>query len=451
MDILSLLSTHVIAPLSAFKDKEMHFSYLKQLRKSQYMNSDELMAYQAKNLNTLMIHAYDNVPFYRKRLNNANINPHKGNVKDYFHKIPFLTKEDIQTHLSELTASNYNPGELIANKTGGSTGKPLHYYHNIERVYSMKAVELRHNEWAGWRIGDKKGVLWGARRDINAEDTLKTKLRKRLIDRFLVLDTSSITDLKMLNFANELIKFKPKGILAYANSIYEFAKFVKENNISGIAPYSIITSAEVLHEHERELVEEVFGCKVFNRYGCREVAVIASECEKHNGLHIAADSLFVEFIKDDGTAAGPQEEGNIIVTDMFNWGMPFIRYMIEDRGVPANRVCPCGRTLPLMERVTGRVTDFLVTPDGVKVSGASVTIYLIANTPGIKQAQFVQDKTDEIILKLVKADDYSDDTLKFLSSRMPEFFGKHVTVMYEFVEDIPKTPSGKYRFSICNL
>lgn len=451
MDILSPLSSHVIAPLAAYKDGERQFVILEQLRKTQCLTLEELKDYQNKNLNKLMIHAFENVPFYRDIFTNAKINPCNDDVNDYFQSLPFLSKEDIQSHLPELTATNYNKADLVANKTGGSTGKPIHYFHNIERVSSMKAVEFRHNEWAGWNVGDKRGVLWGARRDIGAKDTIKTKLRKKLIDRFLTLDTSSVTEEKMLHFANELVKFKPKGLFAYANSLYEFAKLVKEKNIKGITPYSIITSAEMLHDNERDLIEEVFGCKIFNRYGCREVAIIASECDKHNGLHIAADSLFVEFVNDKGAQVKPGEEGDIIVTDMFNYGMPFIRYKIEDRGVPTDRVCSCGRTLPLMESVTGRTTDFLLTPDGVKVSGASVTIYLIANTPGIKQAQFVQDKIDEITLKLVKANNYSDDTLKFLSAKLPEFFGKNVNIKFQFVDDIPKTSSGKYRFSVCNI
>jgi phenylacetate-CoA ligase len=451
MDILYLLGRYIFAPLAAFKDNEKHFSILKQLRKTQYLSKNELEAYQQDKLNKLIIHAFDNVPFYKERFKAARINPHKDKIKDYFHDIPFLTKEDIQKNLTDLIATNYDRDKLIANKTGGSTGKPLRYFHNQAHIDFMKARELRHNQWAGWNIADKIGCLWGAQRDFDSSGSIKKTLRNWLIDRCLILDSTSLTEERMLNFAKELTAFKPKGILAYANSLYEFAKFVKEQNITGIAPQSIITSAEVLHEHERELIEKVFGCKIFNRYGCREVSVMASECEKHHGMHIAADCLVMEFIKDDGTPVKPQEEGNVIITDLFNWGMPFIRYKNEDTAVPTDRECSCGIKLPLIEKVSGRITDLLITPEGVKVSGVSVATYLIANTPGIKQAQFVQDKIDELVLKLVKADDFSEDTLQFLDSKLPDFFGDQIKFEYQFVDDIPKTATGKYRFSICNV
>lgn len=451
MDIITVLSSKMISPLVAYKNNQKHFQYLRKTRNSQYLPIDELKKYQSDQLTKLVIHAYDNVPFYKSRLNNVNINPHKDSLVDYFHHIPLLTKSDIQNHLPELSASNLAQNSLVPNKTGGSTGKPIHYFHDKDRVDFLKAIELRHNEWAGWSCGDKIGVLWGARQDINTKPTIKDALRKALVDRFLILDTSSLTEEKMVKFAHDLNEFRPKGLLAYANSLYEFAKFIDDNSIKCVSPHSIITSAEILHEHERTKIEKVFGCKIYNRYGCREVAVIASECEAHNGLHVAADSLYLEVLKDDGAHAEAGEEGDIIITDMFNIGMPFIRYRIEDRGVFTDRKCPCGRTLPLIESVTGRTTDFLITPEGVKVSGASITIYLIANARGIKQAQFIQDKRNEIVLKLVKGNDYSDETLKYLSAKMPDFFGNNLRVIYEFVEEIPKTSSGKYRFSICNV
>ena len=451
MDILSLLSRHIIAPLVAFKDNEKHFSFLKQYKKTQYLSKNELEAFQQEKLNKLILHAVANVPFYKNRFSKAKINPFKHDVSEYFSDIPLLTKEDIQKNYLDLVALNFKKNELIPNKTGGSTGKPLKYFHNKNNIHSMKARELRHNQWANYNIGDKMAVLWGARRDFNIKSTFKEKLRTLLIDRSIILDTSSITEEKMFGFAQNVIQFKPKIILAYANSLYEFAKFVKQNNINGIMPYSIITSAEVLHDYERELIEEVFKCKIFNRYGCREVSVIASECIEHNGLHIAADGLKVEFINNDGTYVKPNEEGDIIITDFTNFGMPFIRYQIEDRGVPTDQICPCGIKLPIMKNVTGRTTDFLITPDGTKISGASITIYIIANTSGIKQAQFIQDKIDEITLNLIRSENFSEDTISFLNSKMPEFFGEKVQIKYQFVNEIPKTASGKYRFSICNI
>jgi phenylacetate-CoA ligase len=255
----------------------------------------------------------------------------------------------------------------------------------------------------------------------------------------------------MEKFIQELRSFQPRTILAYANAMHLFAQYCKESGVSDIRPKSIITTAEVLHEHQRTEIEEVFGCRVFNRYGCREVSVIASECEEHDGMHINADALYFEIIKDDSRPANPGETGDIIITDLYNFGMPFIRYKIEDMGVMTDRKCSCGRGLPLMEMVAGRVTDFLVTPDGTRVSGAALTIYIIANTAGVRQAQFIQNEEKLIILKIVRGNDFNNDSTEFLYQKFHEFFGFNMKVEIQFVDNIPKEASGKYRFSICNL
>ena len=263
----------------------------------------------------------------------------------------------------------------------------------------------------------------------------------------LVLDSSSLTDDKIMHFIEELKRYKPKGMLAYANSMYLFAEFVKENNIHDLNFQTIITSAEVLRDNERDLIEEVFNTRVFNRYGCREVSVIASECDRHDGLHIAADCLYVEVLK-NGRPAKPGEEGDIVITDLLNFGMPFIRYRIEDVGTLSGKNCTCGRTLPLLTKVGGRSTEFLVTPDNVKVSGASLTIYLIANTPGMRQAQIIQTEPDKIVHKIVRGDRFGEESMVFLNDKLPEFFGARMNYEFEFVDKIPKTASGKYLFSI---
>jgi phenylacetate-CoA ligase len=266
-----------------------------------------------------------------------------------------------------------------------------------------------------------------------------------------VLDTSSITSKKLADFNSLLKKFKPYIIVAYANSIYLFAQFLKQTGSTDHhKPHAIITSAEFLDPQRREIIENVFECKVFDRYGSRETSIIASECEKHSGLHICAEALHLEFIK-DSKPASPGQLGKVIVTDLLNYGMPFIRYQIEDIGASQTDLCSCGRNLPLMKMAAGRVTDFLVTPDGKIISGASLTIYLIANAPGVAQAQLIQEKKDELILKIVRDDKFGDESMRFFEKEIPEFFGKSVKYTVEFVDEIPPESSGKYRFSISKV
>jgi phenylacetate-CoA ligase len=162
-------------------------------------------------------------------------------------------------------------------------------------------------------------------------------------------------------------------------------------------------------------------------------------------MHISAETLLVEFQPASGNAS------RIIITDLLNFGMPLIRYQIEDMGIEMDGECACGRGLPRMNISGGRVTDFLITPDNRVISGAAMTIYFIATVPGIAQAQIVQERKDFINLRLVKGREFSDHTLELLEQKVREFFGKAMQFEIDYVEEIPKTASGKYRFSICKL
>ena len=159
----------------------------------------------------------------------------------------------------------------------------------------------------------------------------------------------------------------------------------------------------VLHDFERKCIEEAFGCKVINRYGCEEVSLIACECEAHEGLHLNLNTLIVEFIK-DGRPVKPGEPGSIVVTDLTNYGMPFIRYKVGDVGIPADKRCSCGRSLPLMQSLEGRVADYVVTPEGNLISGISLTENFAMKLPEIKQLQIIQERTDFLIFKIVKGE-----------------------------------------------
>ena len=179
--------------------------------------------------------------------------------------------------------------------------------------------------------------------------------------------------------------------------------------------------------------------------------MIASECERHEGLHLNIEHLVIEFLNNDGGDATPGEEGNIVITDLINDAMPFIRYQIEDVGVLSGHECSCGRGMPLMERVVGRVADFLVRRDGSLVAGVSLIERTLLKTTGLNQMQIIQEHLDRIHLNLVRSDKFVLDDEKFLKRELQEVFGQETVINVDYVESIPAEPSGKYRFSICNV
>src|SRR5262249_16951702 len=277
----------------------------------------------------------------------------------------------------------------------GSTGTPVSFFLSHDRRRSRGAATLRHNRWAGWDIGDRVAGLWGAPLDAPRRDW-RARLRRTLPREPLWLDTATVTEAPLPAFHEELKRYRPRVLQAYARSILLFAQFLEQRGLRPHRPYSIVTSAEVLETAERALVERVFGCPIFNRYGCREVSVIASECEAHQGLHVMAEGLLVEIVKGNRPAK-PGEMGSILVTDLLNHAMPLIRYRIGDVGSWEEGICPCGRALPRLRSVEGRVTDFLVGSDGRLVSGVFLATYVVAHRPSLGQVQIHQDRAGEIL------------------------------------------------------
>lgn len=450
-DPLQFTAKHIFFRMREFQEHGTTLAHLKEMERVQFMSRQQIEQLQLDRLRTMLTHAYRHSPFYTKRLDEAGIVPASIQNFDDILNLPVLTKKDIQQSLDSLRARNYPVESLVPNKTGGSTGSPLQFYHDKDRLFSRKAATIRHNRWAGWDIGMKTASFWGHRQDIAGMASVGFTLRSIFLDRLAILDTSSITREKLAEFKTRLRSYRPGVYIAYANSMFLFARFLKETNSTDHhRPKAIITSAEVLEPDQRSLIESVFECKVYDRYGSRETSVLASECDHHSGLHIGAEGFLMEFLR-EGRPAKPGETGKVVVTDLLNFGMPFIRYQIEDTGIPITESCGCGRGLPLMKMAGGRTTDFLVTPSGKIVSGASLTIYLIANTPGVAQAQLIQEKKDEVVFKIVRGEKFSDASLAFLAAEIPKYLGTDVKYQIEYVDTIPVESSGKYRFSISKV
>lgn len=446
--MLTWLSKNIFYPLWDVKDRSILLNNLKELEKTQWESEEELKIRQWGKFKSILQYAYENCKYYRSVFDKHQITPADINRPQDLSKIPVLTKKQIQDNTDNLISQLHSKEKLISAKTGGSTGKSLKIYFDKQCQEMRNAAAMRSDRWAGWDIGMKMAALWG---NPPVADTLKKKIRKGLYDRVIYLDTMDINEKSMLDFVKRWYAYKPQIIFGHSHSIFIFAKFVRENKIKDVKPRGIISSSMMLLPKERAVIEQVFSCKVTNRYGCEEVGLIACECEKHDGMHLNTDHLYIEFIKEDGMPAKAGEEGAIVITDLINHGMPFIRYRIEDVGVPTDRKCPCGRGLPLIEKVAGRVADFLVRKDGSLVAGVSLVERTLTAIKGIEQMQIVQESISEIALNIVKMEGYSPASENDLVNEFLNVFGNNVKIKLHYVEKIPQEQSGKFRFSICKI
>ncbi len=446
MSIYQQFVRKVLLPTVLWKNREFaQLQYVKEFERSQYLSSDQLQDLQLRRLRKLTDHAYRHCPFYRGRFDRLGLVPTDINTLADLKTLPALEKQDIQQHRDLLRAQDWPAADLIPNQTGGSTGTPLSFYLSTDRRCSRAAATIRHNRWAGWDIGDKVAAIWGAPQD-RPSRSWRARLRNLFLDRHLFLDTGHLTEARMIEFHHSLKKFRPRVILAYARAAVMFARFLRARNLSAYQPHSIVTSAEVLEPGERALLEDVFGCPVFNRYGCREVSVIASECEHHRGLHIMAEGLYVEIESHD-CAGSPTKLGSVLITDLLNFAMPLIRYRIGDMASWEPGPCPCGRGLPRLRQVAGRVTDFLVGSDGRLVSGVFVATYLVAQRPSLGQIQILQVSPGRALFRIKAGPAFRPkDDLTYLRDTARRYLGNDFILDHEFVKELAPEPSGKFLF-----
>lgn len=441
MSATSLTIRHVLYPLWARRNRSLRLRYLAELEKSQWESPEALRERQWIALRRVVAHAFESCAYYRDQFRAAGVTPADLEKPEDIARLPTITKEEIQEHRDELVSDRYPKSTLIRDMTGGSTGSPMQFYYDSDRLDSRTAATLRHNRWAGWNIGDRAAILWGAPRDTQGARRIRDRVRSWILERRLVLDASSLDEAAMDEFASRLRTYRPKVLLAYANTLGLFARHVTDRGIEGIRPQGIICSAEVLTPQNRELIERTFHCPVFDRYGSREFAVIASECAVHEGLHVNAENLWVETLAN----------GEIVITDLKNLAMPMIRYRTRDTGTLEQGTCSCGRGLPLMKLSGGRTTDFLVSTSGKKVSGIVLATYVITNLPGVRQIQFVQEQRGAVRLNVVKGQAWSEQALAGLLAKTREFLGADLKIDVEYRESIPLEKSGKYRFSISTI
>lgn len=439
---------HVLNPLDLWRSGDYaEIRYLKEYERTQFLPPDELHELVWTRLRHILDRAYRHIPYYKQSFDRAGVVPSDIRTDTDLLAVPVLEKRDLQANLDTLVDPDWPKDKLIFDKTGGSTGTPVHYYYSTERKWSRQAAAVRHDRWTGYEVGDNRAALWGAARDIPQEGW-KQKLKAIMFPKYLVLNTVEMTPEIMLDFNRQMKRYRPTVILAYANAMALFAAFLKSAGVPAYSPKAVISSAEMLRPEDRTLIENVFGAPVFDRLGCREVAMVASECDRHDGMHIMAEGIYVEIVR-NGKHVEPGETGELIITDMLNEPMPLIRYRLGDTATWQPGTCACGRSLPRITNLSGRVTDFLVGMDDRLCSGAALTALILSARPSLGQMQIIQEERGKILYRIGCGRDktLAMEDFDYLREKTELYLGRGIGIDYEFVDSIPHEPSGKFVFS----
>lgn len=407
------------------------------LKRNLKLEPSRLYALQVKKIRVLVKYAYENVPFYHKLLIESNIKPTDIKTLKDMEKIPVTTRKVAREHFSEMLSRRVNKARCTTHTTSGSTGLPLTVVIDDYGKDFRSAVSLRQFLECGGRLRDRQVQLRPA-----ASSALSETRGKPIYERIGLLRMESIPLRDISDSLVSFLKAYEPDIMVGNPSTYQLLCEIMRGEIN---PRIVFSTGEILSKECRDLIISAFGAQVIDSYGCTEAWDVAWECpDECNGYHINADAVLVEFLKDGETAVAG-EEGEIIVTNLFNYAMPFIRYAVGDVGVKVDDSPICGRTLPLMDVIKGRSGDFIVLPDRRKLSPAFIDLNPFNN---VREFRIVQEREDllEIWLKedLDRGVEFEHRRDQCVSA-LRRAVGKGVQIRVRVMKEIPRDNSGKLR------
>jgi phenylacetate-CoA ligase len=425
--------------------------YFTQLEHSQWMTPKQIREMQNERLQLIVSHAYNHVPFYRRRFDEAGIRPAAvASIADLA-ALPPLTKDDIRAHVHfDLLAENAHLPDLYQVRTSGSTGAPLLCYVDRTQLELRWASTLRSQEWTGYRFGDRTVRLWHQTIGMNRTQIVKEKLDAWLCRR-LFIPAFRMTAKNLDDIVGQIVRHAPTMIDGYAESFNLLAQFLDHHPIHCPSLKGLMSSAQTLSNGSRRIIERTFQCGVFDKYGAREFSGIAYECERHSGYHVVAESYIVEIVK-NGRPAQPGEVGEVLVTDLNNRCMPFLRYQLGDLARPADSAsCACGRGLPLIGEIMGRTQSIVIGTEGQFLPGAFFAHLLKDYDYAVKQFQVYQERFGAIELRIVKGGRFSHSVLDQVLAQLHDYLGRDLVIDVKFLESLPLVRTGKFQHSVSNL
>lgn len=409
---------------------------------SQWWPQEKMEQFRLECLRFLLTQAGQHVPYYRDCFLKLGFEPTKIQSLADLEKLPFLTKATIRAE-GDRMKSDVAKG-LARFNTGGSSGEPLIFFIGNERVSHDVAAKWRATRWWNVDIGDPEIVVWGSPIELTTQDRVR-KIRDRLM-RTRLLPAFEMNEANLDSFVETIRSTRPAMLFGYPSSLSLIAghaeKRGKTMNDLGIK-VAFVTS-ERLYDHQRNDISRVFGCPVANGYGGRDAGFIAHQCP-HGGMHITAEDVIVEIVDREGNVIPTGTEGEVVITHLATSEYPFIRYRTGDIASLSAAQCSCGRTLPLLEEIQGRSTDFVIATDGTIIHGLAL-VYPIRDIPGIAAFKVVQETLERVVVNIVPGENCGPDVERLITQGIVARLGKTVHVDVIRVNDIPRERSGKFRY-----
>lgn len=416
------------------------------LEKSQWWPREELEEYQKERLGVLLGYVYKNVPYYEEVLRKNRLTPSDFALVDDLKKLPILTKEDVTNNLDKLISKKVKKKHLKLAYTSGSTGKPVFFYLDTKDRFINWVFMNWRCKLADIRISDKNIRFW-SRPFI--ERNLKNICLYEPYYLRLSLSTVPTAQHRLEEYLKLIKEFKPVFVVGSPSFLYRLACYAQDTGNVTVSFPVLFSNYENLYPFQRNLIQNQFHCEVFNIYSFEENLIYATECNKHEGMHIDIRKGIMEIVGENGEVIDNMRPGRIICTGLHNYAMPLIRYDTGDVGSISNRQCSCGRGLPLLKSLDGRTSE-VIKYNGKSIHPATLSV-ILERFRNIKECQFIQESEDRIKINIIKRETYLSKDTEELAKALKRIINEGLKIEINFVDDIPRTKFGKFQFVINRL
>jgi phenylacetate-CoA ligase len=402
-------------------------------------------AYQKTILQALLPRAATTVPYYRA-VWSARRRSGDNSSSEVLSNWPVLEKDEIRSNARAFVAEDFRVSQLHRSQTSGTTGKPLELWQTRDSLREWYGLmEARWRRWYGVSRGDRWAML-GGQLIVPVSQTKPPFWIWNHAFRQLYMSSYHLSDELIPSYLEAMQRYRVTYVWGYTSALYTLARFILTSGARPLRLKVAITNAEPVTEVQRDVISRAFDCPVRETYGMSEMVTAASECE-YGRLHLWPRVGVVEVLNNG--VAQESGSGELVCTGLLNTAMPLIRYRIGDRGTlaPPDFVCECGRSLPTLLSVEGRVDDVLYTPTGRQVGRLDPVFK--ADLP-VREARIIQRSFSAVDVEVVPDNSWTPEAGRAIAARIRERLG-NITVNICPVERIPRGANGKFRAVICEI
>lgn len=404
--------------------------------------------FQVERLRRVLVTAAANSPFYKRLFADFGISPAEVTTLDSLRALPLLTRETLREHEHEILTRRRTPRDWLHGSTSGTTGSPLSLWYDRATCVMTNAADGLQKLWGGRRDEDWIGLFLG-RTVTPLTETQPPFWQRNHVLKQQWFSSFHLSEANLPLYAAEIRRRKLRFLEGYPSTLYIVARYLIETD-SRLQLQAVFSSSETMLDIQREAIEEAFGCRVFDFYGHAERAVFAIECEEHGAKHIVEPYGYVEIVDGEGRPVPDGEPGYVVGTSLHNTAMPLLRYRTTDISAVEVGPCQCGRTFRRLRRVSTKAEDIVVLPDGRWIS-PSILTHPFKPFPQIRKSQVIQERVDEILVKVVASEQFTLDHEGALLGALSSRLGPGIKVRLQRVHDIPPERSGKFRWVVSHI